>query len=152
MRFLNNILSVSFLGLLFASCSSENANEDIITHTQKNEVVQFNGNGDFIATETQYRTQDSNRSHHIVTDGMTLTLRSNNLQQVEFRAQSFGPGFCRTDVTLSGSDTIVFAAPVLVWSDWKKASNAYSGGSYKVTIEQGCDTGSSVEARYLGGN
>ena len=88
------------------------------------------------------------KSQHAVTDGMILSLATNVLQQVEFRAKAFGPGLCRTDVTLKGSKTIVIPAAPLKWSKWFKTSMAYTGGSHRVSIEELCSSGAMVEARY----
>lgn len=79
-------------------------------------------------------------------DGMVIKT-SNSWGNVEVRAQSFGPGFCSTEVTV-GDKTVIIAAPPLTYSSWIIA-NSYGGSvTFSISKSDNCDTGTMAQVRY----
>jgi len=83
-----------------------------------------------------------------VIDGMVLRLAPNALQQVEVRAQSFGPGFCQVEFSFADKRKGMLAPPLPKWSDWTKLDPAIQGGSHALGFSEKCDTGAIAEVRY----
>lgn len=80
-------------------------------------------------------------------DGAILELGA-DIQQVEVRAKSLGPGFCAAEFNVN-QDTVRITAPPLTWSDWSKAERIYlSPSTVKLGVRVICDTGVLAEVKY----
>lgn len=79
-------------------------------------------------------------------DGMTIRT-GNSWANVEVRAQSFGPGFCSTEVTV-GDKTVIIAAPPLTYSGWTIVNSHGGSVSFEISKRDNCDTGAMAQVRY----
>ena len=82
-----------------------------------------------------------------VVNGMTITT-SDSIANVEFRAKSFGPGFCNVEVS-ADNNTNKILAPPLTWSSWQVVAAHIGVVTYTLGYKEECDTGALVEVRYF---
>lgn len=122
------------------------------TVTLSNGVINSGGatGVELLVTATDTGSTDPGQEEIIVSvfDGMVLRLESGALQQVDLRAQSFGPGFCGVEGELAGG-SYGFLAPPIVWSRWIPIGPGIVGGSWTLTFRPICDTDAIAQVRYF---